>query len=801
METPAWKFYLFAGLRILHEKFALPAPSERASNLLVFLLLNPRPLSRTYLIGSLFPDLPESTGRRRLSDLLWLLRRDLPDLPLQTDAKQIFLPGEARWLDVEAFCKIEASSDPNAWRTAIELYQGELLPGNYSEWLLLERENLHLRCVRLLHRAADEFLKANNLGEALTLLQKLVQMEPLDEPALRQLMRAYAQLGQRGAALAAYERYTYLAAHEMGLEPDAATQSMAQSMIDHPFAPAVAVQSFAGMSREQLREEAYLAIRRGDQPRFLAAYGLLCANSLQADPLSLHLLELDFAIQTEAYAKAEEILAGLDADLASVRLRQARLALAQRRLETAQQLASRLLLEAVESGDRSLELESLLALAQNQLQLGDPVQAVTSAARALRLAEKTGSPVGKAEGLLVQGKALYREGRLQEALSIYHQARSLTHEHGLNIHLAHAAHGLFVAQLDQGAFSAARENIEEELRLWRDLNLPRKEASALHNLSILLGQIGENEQAIRQLELADQIHRRLNDAHGIANNQYHLAAGLAFADESQLARSITLAEQALGYFRAAGDEGMAAATLYTLGYNLIWMQQYERAQTCLEESFELFEQLSELYFLPEIASYLGLALLGQNCPEQALERTRQALLLLAQSSLENDILSEILYVHALVLRANGRTDEAISYIRRAYENLLDYAETIEEEDARQAFFQRDPTVRRLMQEVTALDLAPAPEGKIVRQWVKAKGRTGERLVSVKWTLDAGPADDALRRSAGAVALRRTRLARLLREAKAQGAEPSIQQLAELFDVSPRTLKRDLSVLRRIDKAS
>ena len=69
------------------------------------------------------------------------------------------------------------------------------------------------------------------------------------------------------------------------------------------------------------------------------------------------------------------------------------------------------------------------------------------------------------------------------------------------------------------------------------------------------------------------------------------------------------------------------------------------------------------------------------------------------------------------------------------------------------------------------------------------------MVPVTLTVDAGPADVALKQARGAIALRRTRLARLLREAQAQGATPTVAQLAEVLGVSTRTIKRDLAALR------
>ena len=60
-----------------------------------------------------------------------------------------------------------------------------------------------------------------------------------------------------------------------------------------------------------------------------------------------------------------------------------------------------------------------------------------------------------------------------------------------------------------------------------------------------------------------------------------------------------------------------------------------------------------------------------------------------------------------------------------------------------------------------------------------------------WTI-AAPEDDEV---AGKAARRRHRLLRLLREADAQSAAPTVTALAQALGVSERTVKRDLAALR------
>jgi tetratricopeptide (TPR) repeat protein len=227
-----------------------------------------------------------------------------------------------------------------------------------------------------------------------------------------------------------------------------------------------------------------------------------------------------------------------------------------------------------------------------------------------------------------------------------------------------------------------------------------------------------------------------------------------------------------------------------------WLDgQHAAALDVFRRAHTLYQQRGETMFLPELLAYQGLAHLGLGNRTEALGCTRRALLALAQGPLGNDTVSEIYYAHAVVLEANGQEEQAHKYLGRAYHNLLDYAAQLEDESARRAFFRRDPTMRRLMKKVYACGIAPRPGSGVVTRWLSSRAGPAHPPVPAEWTLDAGPSDASLQRSKGAIALRRERLARILRESHTQGARPTIRQLAAEFGVSPRTIKRDLAVLR------
>ena len=764
-------------------------PPYRTHGLLGTLLLQPGPQPRAHLIVSLFPDLPEAAARRRLSDLVWLLRRAVPGLPLVSDAEEIGLPAEVRWLDVEAFRQSAAGADLVEWQAALALYRGELLAGLHDEWVVQEREALFLEHLRLAQRACTELLQRREFHEALALAERMVQAEPYDEPALRLYMHALGALGRRGTALAAYERFVARAAEELGVTPEPATCALAEAVRTAAAEPDPVALPAAGSPADLLRlgQE---ALARGER-----ATAAECVRRLRVagDEEQARLLEIDTALFFGEHTRAEALLAGCPNRSAAARARAARLALAQHRAAEAQDAAAEALALARESGDRLAEIEALLVAAEVQRDHGHGVQASRSAEQALNLARSCGAPLHAGKALVGKGYAQNHQGCYAQALTWFHEARALAYEHGLRRVAAEALRGTVVAHTHCGALLAALAATQEELSLWRDLGLPAEEVPALHNLAFTYARLGRAADSLRALEQARAILARGGDPVRLATNRYHTASTMLYHADARAPEAIAMLAEALAAFEAHDETGWAAYTLAALGYALWVAGRHADALAPLRQAYTLQEQLEELGCLPELLAYQGLAHLGLGQPAEALDCTRRAVLALAQGEVSDEVVSEIGYAHAMALAANGATEQAHAEFTRAYESLLAVAAQLADDPARQTFFLHNPTTRRLMQELYARGIArPPAAGVIARRLPLAGGRA----VGVTWTVDAGPADNALRQAQGAIALRRARVARLLREAREQGAEPTLAHLAEALGVSPRTVQRDLAYLRQ-----
>lgn len=135
-------------------------------------------------------------------------------------------------LDVHDFER-GARGDPTAQRGAMALYKGDLLKGlgvknapEFEEWLVVERERLRQLAANTLRQLATADAQAGDVASAIAHLHALVALDPLDEPAHRQLILLLARSGQRAAALAQFETCKRTLDKELGVPPEPETERL-----------------------------------------------------------------------------------------------------------------------------------------------------------------------------------------------------------------------------------------------------------------------------------------------------------------------------------------------------------------------------------------------------------------------------------------------------------------------------------------------------------------------------------------------------------------------------------------------
>jgi DNA-binding SARP family transcriptional activator len=178
--------------------------------------------ARTAIAGLLWPDVPESHAQGSLRSALWRLSKVAPgliragrDTLSLADGVQVDVRELTRWA--------RRVSDPavsiDDLAAACRRLRGELLPGWYDDWVLLERERLRQLRLHALEAFADRLTAAGRYAEAVEAASVAVQAEPLRESAHRALLRVHLAEGNAVEALRAYQLFRTLLADELGVVP------------------------------------------------------------------------------------------------------------------------------------------------------------------------------------------------------------------------------------------------------------------------------------------------------------------------------------------------------------------------------------------------------------------------------------------------------------------------------------------------------------------------------------------------------------------------------------------------------
>ena len=205
--------------------------SRPAQSLFAYLILNAGTSHRREkLAGMLWPDSLEETARDNLRHALWRIRKALGSSSssrfLHADDLGISFKATADyWLDTAALEKLGQDAPTDELITVLSNYQGELLPGFYDEWVVLEREHLYSifehNMARLMSLLRDE----KRWLEILDWAERWIKLGQKPEPAYRALMSAHAAKGDMSKVAASYERCVK-SLREFGMEPSEQTKEL-----------------------------------------------------------------------------------------------------------------------------------------------------------------------------------------------------------------------------------------------------------------------------------------------------------------------------------------------------------------------------------------------------------------------------------------------------------------------------------------------------------------------------------------------------------------------------------------------
>ena len=217
--------------------------SDKSRALLIYLATEPPRLHRREtLAGLLWPDVMEASARQSLSQALSNMRKVLKE----KDAEHPFFIATREGVQLSPDASI--TSDVAALREALTrnntattdiaaLYGGPFLEGftllnaeGFEEWVLLQREALQREAIEVLDKHIAQNMASGNLAEVIAAARRQLELDPWREESHRDLMRAFALNGQRGDAIAQYEKCRKALAEALRIEPSMTTKLLLEEI-------------------------------------------------------------------------------------------------------------------------------------------------------------------------------------------------------------------------------------------------------------------------------------------------------------------------------------------------------------------------------------------------------------------------------------------------------------------------------------------------------------------------------------------------------------------------------------------
>ncbi|MEJ2758248.1 MAG: BTAD domain-containing putative transcriptional regulator [Anaerolineales bacterium] len=222
-------------LRIDQKRITIP--SRMGQSLFAYLALTAGTSHRREKLAGIFwPETTDENSRKYLRQELWRIRKVITsnriteeEYLLADEFSLSFNSSAAYWLDAALIEHSDA--DLQSLITNLSLYQGELLPGFYDDWVILERERIQTifdaRMDLLLEQlvATERWIAVQDWGE------RWLSLSGVREPAYRALMLASGVRGDMARVGALYQRCTEELMENLGVEPSAETHALYEGLL------------------------------------------------------------------------------------------------------------------------------------------------------------------------------------------------------------------------------------------------------------------------------------------------------------------------------------------------------------------------------------------------------------------------------------------------------------------------------------------------------------------------------------------------------------------------------------------
>ena len=232
--------FVLGAPRLEREAEHIVMDTRKALALLAYLAITRVSHSRDTLATLLYPEYDQAHARAALRRTLSTLQAALGEGHLDADRETIGLDPHAKLIvDMDEFharlAEVQTHDHaPNdvcarcimPLAEAAALYHDDFMAGftlrdspAYDEWQFFQTETLRRELAQILEKLARYHGLQREYDLAILYARRWLTLDPLHEPAHRQLMQLYSRAGQRAAALRQYHECVRVLHGELGVEP------------------------------------------------------------------------------------------------------------------------------------------------------------------------------------------------------------------------------------------------------------------------------------------------------------------------------------------------------------------------------------------------------------------------------------------------------------------------------------------------------------------------------------------------------------------------------------------------------
>jgi DNA-binding SARP family transcriptional activator len=218
---------------------AVLAQPKRLALLVFLAVARPRGFHRRdTLLGIFWPELDQTRARAALRKAVLVVRRGLGEAGEQTlvgrGDEELGLADGTLGCDAVRF---EAAVAERRFADAMDLYRGDLLEGffisaapEFEEWAERQRARLREQAAIAAWALAEESAAGRRDAPAVQWARRAFAFTPTDESALRRFIQLVYSVGDRAAALHAYDEFAVRLWKEHEVRPSAETRQLVEVM-------------------------------------------------------------------------------------------------------------------------------------------------------------------------------------------------------------------------------------------------------------------------------------------------------------------------------------------------------------------------------------------------------------------------------------------------------------------------------------------------------------------------------------------------------------------------------------------